>query len=122
MIYEDRKNYLIYTSAAFSIGAIIYGVLSFLIISSFTELPILTKIFYLTGGSLAGGYLVCSILSGILLFKSFISNQSKKVKLFSIVFFPITIQIVIILGLFTTVPYFVHNVIQVRKRRFIVKK
>lgn len=122
MAYKDRKNYLFYTSTAFLIGAIIYGALFFLVVSSFTDLSVLTKIFYLIGGSLAGGYLVCSILSGILLFKSFISKQSKKVKFFSIIFFLITIQIVIILGFFTTLPYFVHNVIQVRNRRYIVKR
>ncbi|MGY0354349.1 hypothetical protein ACWY2R_07645 [Enterococcus avium] len=122
MAYKDRKNYLFYTSTAFLMGAVIYGVLFFLVVSSFNDLSMLAKIFYLIGGSLAGGYLVCSILSGILLFKSFISKQSKKVKFFSIIFFLITIQIVIILGFFTTLPYFVHNVIQVRNRRYIVKR
>lgn len=123
MTYKDRKNYLLYTSVAFLVGAALYGILSLLmVLSPATELSSFTKILYFAAGTLLGGYLIGSILSGIFMFSSFIKKQSKKFKIFAIIFFFITIQLIFFVGFFATLPYYIYNLIHVRQRRIIVEK
>lgn len=76
MTYNERKNYLLYTSIAFIVGAFLYSILAiFMVITPSAEFSSFTKAFYFISSILIGGYLICSILSGILIFISFIKKQ-----------------------------------------------
>lgn len=123
MTYNERKNYLLYTSIAFVVGAFLYSILAiFMVITPSAEFSSFTKALYFISSILIGGYLICSILSGILIFISFIKKQTKKTKILMIVFFMFTIQAIIFSGFFATLPYYVYNLHIVRKRRYIIEK
>ncbi|MGM0240925.1 hypothetical protein [Enterococcus sp. AZ103] len=123
MNYKERKDYLFYVSIAFLVGSFLYGCLAFFpFVDSSLDLPMKTKIINFILSTLLGGYLICSILSGILQFIRFIKKQSRLVKILSIVFFLITILIIIAVGFFSTLPYYIYNIWQVKKRKILIEK
>ncbi|MGG5372280.1 hypothetical protein [Enterococcus sp. AZ196] len=123
MTYNERKNYLLYTSIAFVVGAFLYSILAiFMVLDPSIEQSSFSKVLYFIASILFGGYLIGSALSGILLFITFIKKQSKKTKILAIVFFMFTIQAIIIFGFFATLPYYVYNLFIVRRRRYIIEK
>ena len=93
-----------------------------MVITPSAEFSSFTKAFYFISSVLIGGYLICSILSGILIFISFIKKQTKKTKILMIVFFMFTIQAIVFSGFFATLPYYVYNLHIVKKRRYIIEK
>ncbi|MBO0453928.1 hypothetical protein [Candidatus Enterococcus murrayae] len=123
MTYNERKNYLLYTSIAFVVGAFLYSILAiFMVLDPSIEQSSFSKVLYFIASILFGGYLIGSALSGILLFITFIKKQSKKTKILAIVFFMFTIQAIIIFGFFATLPYYVYNLFVVLRRRYIIEK
>ena len=115
---NKRKNYLLYTSIAFSIGSIIYGILGF-IAHDFLDYPFNPTIGFLLYGFM-GGLLIGGLLSGILLFTRIIKTQRQTLKILSIALFPITFFVIALGGIITFVPYWVYNLFQLRKEK--VKK
>lgn len=126
MTYKERKNYLFYVSIAFLVGAVFYACLAylglFLFNDSSLDLPIKTRIINFVLATFVGGYLICSILSGILQFIKFISNQTRLIKVLAIVFFFLIFQIIVLYGFFSTLPYFIYNIFQVKNRRVQIDK
>lgn len=106
MTYKERKNYLLYVSVAFLVGAVIYGSLALFGINydpvGFVQQNKFTLFLF---SILGGGYLISSVLSGILLFTRFIKNQAQLIKILAIVFFFIRFYIIVLVGCFATIPY-----------------
>lgn len=108
MTDKAKKNYLIYTSVAFLAGANIYNLLVLFShdwsISNFLEAIFL------------GGYLIVTIVAGIILFANVIKRMPLAVKILSIVFFFITYFIVVLMGFFGGLPYYIYCVVSLSRR------
>lgn len=123
MTYKERKDYLLYTMIAFLVGAVLYCFMAvILVLDQKLELSTLEKIGTATLMTIFGGYFICSIISGIILFSRFIRKQSKKIKILAVILFFIPVAIVFYFGVLSTLPYFIYNLVQVRKRSLIVEK
>ncbi|MGH1846817.1 hypothetical protein ABE869_08390 [Enterococcus gilvus] len=123
MTYGEKKNYLLYVTVAFATGAFLYGGLTALALHepSF-EWSSAQRIGYFVAGIFVGGYLISSFLSGILLAIPKFRKLSKRMKILSIVFFMISLQIIFWVGIFVTLPYYIHCLMEVRRRRIVVEK
>ncbi|MEO1772300.1 hypothetical protein [Candidatus Enterococcus ferrettii] len=122
MTYAERKRYIIYVSAAFITGAVLYGGIGLFAFFTGGQQSFLQRMLLAIGGGLAGGYLISSILSGILLFSHYLEKKSVRFRVITIVFFMITIQVILIVGIFLNIPIYLINLLQVIRRRHIIEK
>ena len=111
---NKRREYLLYTLIAFSIGFIIYGMLAVIARNqiNYPFSPIIG--FFLYG--FQGGILIGGFLSGILLFTSFIKTKKQLIKILSIILFPITFIVIVQVGIISFIPYWIYNLIQLNKK------
>lgn len=113
--FINRKRYVILTSVAFAVGFFIFGMIVITMwkeMSSGIPLPLFYS-FLLYG--IMGGFLISSIISGILLFAAFINKRSILYKSLCIIFFPITYFCIVLTGIFGNIPYYIYNLVSLRK-------
>lgn len=111
---ENRKQYLFFTAVAFVAGFLFFGVLVFV---NHSQLDVVMSrgVSLLLCGFL-GGWLIAGLLSGVLIFARLIKTQQVFVKVMSIVFFPITLAVIVQGGFFSFFPYWIYSMFKLTKK------
>ncbi|EOH93731.1 hypothetical protein [Enterococcus pallens] len=125
MTYIERKKYVIYSSTAFLTGFVLYGILGLFIFFNpdlIEQWTFLQRSLMLMGIGIVGGYLISSLLSGILLFSHYTQKKSTRFKVVMIVLFMITVQVIAIVGFVLNLPMYIVNLLHVLRRRQIIEK
>ena len=110
----NRREYTIIISSAFIMGFIIYGIMA-TVTKEELNVPLPHFVFFLKSG-LMGGLLIGGIISGILLFTSFLKKKSTGFKVLCVVFFPLTFACICYVGILGGIPYYIYNIKMQNKR------
>jgi|GEM_PF-5358084 len=104
-------TYFAVTTAIFCVGFVLYGAIA---VVSFDE-TVLNRVLKGLLAGLAGGCLLGGLLSGTILFTRFISQQSLTLKVLASCLFMVSFLIIVYMGIFSFVPYYIYNLIKLRK-------
>lgn len=108
---NQRKQYLLYSSVAFGVGFVIYGLLA-LAGRDALDYPFNPFVGFLLYGFL-GGLLIGGLLSGILLFARIIKMEEQVIKVLAIILFPITFCVIALGGIISFIPYWIFNLYKI---------
>lgn len=108
MTRAQRWTYAAVTFTMFLVGDLLYG--SIVLLSPAT-IPF-HRLLGTTFAGLMGGYLLASILSGILLFTTFMRRLSLVWKIIATALFPITCIVIVYGGFFSCLPYGIYNFVR----------
>lgn len=106
-----RKKNIILPLAGFLSGFLLYGLIGAVTSDRSGIMRIDNAYLYILLVGLLGGYLIFSIINGIMLTVKWVSNRTLKQKIALAVFWLIPLYSVM-LGLFYSIPYFVYNCIK----------
>lgn len=112
--WESRKKYMILTLAAFISGFLCYGIIGAVSYEKGRILEINSLYGYIFVTAFLGGYIIFSIVSGILVTARWLSNRTWKQKIVLAVLWIVPMYIVV-LGMIYSAPYFVYNMVKYRK-------
>ena len=107
MTKQKRKEYLILTSCAFGIGALIYTV-PFALLGKLTDGQ---NIPYAIA-AIIGGIFIGATISAIILAANFFSKRGLAFKIVAVCLFPITMLATFYAGFFSFVPYYIFNIVR----------
>ena len=109
MTGRQRREFAALTGCIFLVGVFLYGgVAALLMLRGDIGLP------GLIGVALGGGYVLFSVLSGLLVVGRWLSGLPFGKKLLAAVFFPVPLWLVLA-GVFYSVPYGIYNLTQLRR-------
>lgn len=112
---ENRRRYIVLTSALFGVGFVLYGSIGLLTMQyDFDFINISNPWLRALAIALLGGYLFSSLMSGIIVVTRFISKRSFNEKIILAIFFVVPMYIVLGAA-FYSIPYGIYNFIKYRQ-------
>lgn len=109
--WESRRKYIVLSSAAFISGFLCFGSIGAITYEKTQILKISNLYMYTFATGLLGGYIIFSIISGILVTAKWISNRTLKQKIILAIFWIVPMYLVV-LGMIYSIPYFIYNSIK----------
>lgn len=113
MTYRQRHDFIVFTVVMFIVGAFTYlplGIISACTAENHNPAGVIIGVFF------SGGYLLFSILTGLIITTRWVSTLSYRSKIIIIVFFLVPL-IMVMAGIYYSIPYWFYNLNQYRRMK-----
>ncbi|BAR06608.1 hypothetical protein [Scardovia inopinata] len=111
--YRQRHDFIVFTVVMFIVGAFTYlplGIWSACTAENHNPAGVIIGVFF------SGGYLLFSILTGLIITTRWVSTLSYRSKIIIIVFFLVPL-IMVMAGIYYSIPYWFYNLNQYRRMK-----
>lgn len=114
--WESRKKYIVLSFAAFISSFVCFGIIGAVTFEKTQIIRVNNLYMYTFVTGLLGGYIIFSIISGILVTVKWISNRTLMQKIILVIFWIIPMYLVVF-GMVYSIPYFIYNCAKYRNQK-----
>lgn len=114
-VQRKKEKNLILAAAAFFSGALCYGFIGAVTVDKARIIEIDNQFLYILFTAVLGGYIIFSLMCGILVTAGWLSGMPLRQKIFFAVLWIIPIYSVL-LALFYSIPYVVYQIVRLKKK------
>lgn len=113
---KKRKRNIVLSLAVFFSGALCYGIIGAVTADRARLIETDNLFLYILFAALLGGYIIFSLMCGILATSGWLSGRTLRQKVIFAVLWIVPVYSVI-LGLVYSIPYFVYNVVKLKRMK-----